>query len=382
MTILLSGGGTGGHITPILAVAHELKRLSPDVKIVYVGERGGKFAEVTDGHHAIDEVYTIFAGKFRRYHGESWISRLMDVKTVALNLRDVVFVVLGIVQSWLLLRRICPDVTLLKGGFVGVPVGIAAHALGAPFVTHDSDAMPGLANRLVGRWARKNAVALSTTFYPYPASRSVQVGVLVEPSFAEVDQQSKQEFRHAIGVPSDAVMVLITGGSSGAQRLNVAVREIIEGLLSQYPTLYVVHQTGKGKAGVYSDYSHERLQVLEFMRPMYKYTGAADIVVSRVSGNTMAELGYQRKPVIGVPSPFLAGGHQLKNADRLASLSAIIRVDETAEGTNARQLEAALHKLLTDTAFRAELANNLAAQTIHGAAEKLARLLLETAQAK
>ena len=143
MTILVSGGGSGGHITPILAVAHELKLLQPDCRVVYVGERGGKFQSLTEGQSDIDEVHSIFAGKFRRYHGESWLKRIIDVYTNLKNLRDALYVGLGYLQSFRLLGKVKPDVVFLKGGYVGLPIGLASATRHIAFVTHDSDALPG-----------------------------------------------------------------------------------------------------------------------------------------------------------------------------------------------------------------------------------------------
>ena len=88
MKVLLTGGGTGGHITPLLAVAHELKQKKPDIHIVYIGEINGKYSHMLDGNSDIDETHSVYAGKFRRYHGESWLDRILDIKTNLLNIRD------------------------------------------------------------------------------------------------------------------------------------------------------------------------------------------------------------------------------------------------------------------------------------------------------
>lgn len=376
-TIVLSGGGTGGHITPILAVAAELKKQDPTVKTVYIGERNGKFKELTASHPAIDVSYEIWAGKFRRYNGESWLKRLLDVRTNFLNVRDLFFFGIGTVQSWFLIRKLKPSIVFLKGGFVGVPVGLAARNHHIPFITHDSDALPGLANRLVGRWARTHAVALPADVYAYPAAKTVQVGVLVEESFKPVTVNIKNDMKQQIGMPVDATMLLVTGGSSGAHNINVAVKSIAEELLNEYPNLYIVHQAGKGKAGIYGAFSHGRLRVIEFMRPMYVYTGAADIVVSRASGNTIAELGTQGKAVIAVANPLLTGGHQVKNAEALAAVKAALIVTETAKGTNAAELQAAIQQLLDNPQQRDQLADTLQRTTLTNAADKLAQLLLQ-----
>jgi UDP-N-acetylglucosamine--N-acetylmuramyl-(pentapeptide) pyrophosphoryl-undecaprenol N-acetylglucosamine transferase len=375
-TIVLTGGGTGGHITPILAVAHELKRQDPSVRTVYIGERHGKFKELTATHEAIDKTYEIWAGKFRRYHGESWLKRLLDVRTNFLNIRDLVFFGIGAVQSWFLLGRIKPSVAFLKGGFVGVPVGLAAASRKIPFVTHDSDALPGLANRIVSRWAGTHAVALPAETYHYPMTKTVQVGVLVEPHFKPVTPLEQQQMKTELNIPTSATMLLVTGGSSGASNVNKAVEKIAQQLLETYPDLYIVHQAGKGKAGIYGDYAHKRLTVIEFMRPMYVYTGASDIVIARASGNTLAELGTQGKAVIVVPNPLLTGGHQLKNAEALRAAGAALIVPETAKATNADELLVAVKQLMDNPTERAELATRLQNITLTDAAEKLAALLL------
>lgn len=171
----MTGGGSGGHITPILAVAHELKKLAPDTHIIYIGQQGDTFGTVVAEHELIDEVHTIAAGKFRRYHSEG-LKQLLDLKTMWLNLRDGFRVVKGLVQSYRLLGDLKPDMVFCKGGFVGVPVGLSAALRHIPYVTHDSDAIPGLANRVIAKWAALHAVALDPSLYPYPVERTVNVG--------------------------------------------------------------------------------------------------------------------------------------------------------------------------------------------------------------
>lgn len=375
-TVVLTGGGTGGHITPILAVAHELKSQDPTVQTVYIGEKHGKFKELTATHEAIDKTYEIWAGKFRRYNGESWLRRLLDINTNLLNIRDLFLFGIGTLQSILILGRIKPSVVFLKGGFVGVPVGLAATLRKTPFVTHDSDALPGLANRLVGRWARTHAVALPPETYRYPSDRTVQVGVLVESGFKPVSSSDQQSMKQELQIPAGCTMLLVTGGSTGARNVNKAIKGIVATLLESYQDLYVVHQAGKGKAGIYGDYKHDRLTVVEFMRPMYVYTGAADIVVARASGNTVAELGTQGKATIVVPNPLLTGGHQLKNADVLERAGAVLVVPETPKETDAKALEVAIRQLLDDPKLRQDLGKKLQSITLTNAAEKLAKLLL------
>lgn len=377
-TILLSGGGTGGHITPILAVAHELKQQDPLARIVYIGEHGGKFSQLLEGNTDIDEIKTIFAGKLRRYHGESWLKRLFDLKTNLLNLRDLFLFGIGFLQAVWMVGRMRPNMTFLKGGFVGVPVGLSAALWHKPFITHDSDALPGLANRIVSRWAKYHATGMPAEFYNYPPAATVHVGVLVGNSYVPVNDKLQKEYRQQLELPAEAEVLLVTGGSLGASVINQTISIIAPHMLEHDPNLYIVHQVGKGKQGVYGSFSHERLRVLEFMQPMYMYTGASDVVVSRAGANTIAELGVQGRAVILVPNPILTGGHQTKNADHLASKRAVTVVPEAELGTNGASLEAAITELLTDSQKRQMLGQALQAITIPDAASKLAKLLLET----
>ena len=364
---------------PILALAYELKQLQPGCQIIYVGERQGGFVRLTANSPAIDDHYAISAGKFRRYHGESLLRRLTDLKTIALNLRDMGRVLRGISQAWRLLGKLDPDVVFLKGGFVGVPVGVAAALRRMPIVTHDSDATAGLANRLVSRWTRLHATALSAEYYPYPPAKVQTVGVLVEPSFQAVTASAQAGFKRQLNLPEQAPVLLITGGSLGAQRLNQAVAGIAAPLLEAHPSLHIIHQVGQGKAGVYGDYRHDRLQVLEFLAPMAAYTGAADVVVARASANTLAELGVQGKACIAVPSPYLSGGHQLKNAQRLAEQGAAVVIAEAMLHDPQQGLLPVITELLASQSRREQLGRVLQSQTIPDAAHRLAVLLLAQA---
>src|SRR5579883_1409738 len=125
MTIILTGGGSGGHITPILAVAEAIKRGQPDIRLVYVGFIGDKLADIPKQSPYIDEVRQVRAGKFRRYHGQGW-RQWFDIPTDLKNLRDAWFTLLGTWQSYRLLGKLKADAILMRGGFVGVPVGLAA----------------------------------------------------------------------------------------------------------------------------------------------------------------------------------------------------------------------------------------------------------------
>lgn len=377
---MLTGGGSGGHITPLLAVADELKQLDSGAQIVTVGERGSKFAHLTQSHEAISKTYSIFAGKFRRYHDDSTLKKLLDIKTNMLNLRDMVFFGLGTIQSIWLVRKVRPDVVFLKGGFVGVPIGLAAAFWRVPIVTHDSDALPGLANRLVSRWVSVHATGMPEEYYQYPKDKTRYVGVLVGGDYEQVTNELQAGYRKELNIPEDAKVLFVTGGSLGSKRVNSATAHLMPQLLDSYPTLHVVHQVGRGNLGDYNGFMHERLQVLEFLSGMYRYSGAADVIVTRAGANTIAEFGIQGKACIIVPSPFLAGGHQLKNGRVLEEKQAAIIVDEENMVKDPIILKEAIDSLLTDAEERYRLEQALRGLAVPGSVAKLSRILTEQAK--
>lgn len=380
LRIVLTGGGSGGHITPLLAVADEIRQIRPDTHVISIGDRGSAFGHLTDSHGAIDETRTIFAGKFRRYHGESLLTRLLDAKTNLLNLRDILFILLGSVQAVFLLRHLKPDVVFLKGGFVGVPVGLAAALWRIPIVTHDSDALPGLANRIVSRWATIHATGLPKEYYKYNQDKVRQVGVLVGKQYAFISEEEQGRLRKEIGVPGSGKVLFVTGGSLGSQRINAVMSQIVQKLFETDDDLYIIHQVGKGNGNAHGSFTHPRLQVLEFLDGMYRYSGAADVIVTRAGANTLAEFGVQGKACIVIPSPFLAGGHQLKNAEYLQNAEAALVLDETSLTANPDLLTEAINALLEDTEKANSLAQNLHQITRDDAALHLAHLLIEVSR--
>lgn len=324
-----------------------------------------------------DASFKIFAGKFRRYHGQSFLHRLLDIRTLLLNIRDAVYFVLGTVQAIFLVKKQKPDVVFLKGGFVGVPVGLACALLHVPFMTHDSDALPGLANRITGKWAKIHAVALPKETYQYPTEKTEQVGVIVAQEYRPLAKQEIMNYRGEIGVPTDADVLLITGGSLGAKRLNTTVQQIASGLLEKHANLYIIHQVGKGNVGLYPEkLLAERLRELEFMNPMYAYMGAADIIVTRAGANTLAEQGAMQKAVIVVPNAELTSGHQLHNAQILADKNAAIVLDEAALVQQPELLQESVEKFLSDRSLREEYGRNFSALTMTGAGGRIAELLI------
>jgi UDP-N-acetylglucosamine--N-acetylmuramyl-(pentapeptide) pyrophosphoryl-undecaprenol N-acetylglucosamine transferase len=386
MTIVLTGGGSGGHITPILAVADELKKQRPDVRLVYVGQTGDNLGDVPRAHHSIDAVYTVRAGKFRRYHGQGW-RQAFDMRILLKNIRDGFYVLIGVWQSYRLLKKLQPAVIFTPGGFVGVPVGIAAAKRHIPFITHDLDAMPGLANRINSKWAVAHAVAMPVGMYNYPKDKTFYVGVPVSDAYREVSNKMQVEYREGLGINTDARVLCVTGGGLGAQRLNEAVAELAPDLLTKYPNLVILHIAGrKNEADLVKNYEEnlyaeqrKRVVVKGFVNDLYRYSAAADVIVTRAGATNLAEFSLQHKACIVVPNPMLAGGHQLKNAELLEKAQAVVVVQE---GDLKTELLPSIRELLGFSEKRQTLAEAFGKFAKPDASAKLAKLIIETAEGK
>lgn len=384
------GGGSGGHITPILAVAAALKRHTPKAKLVYVGQKGDGLGDLPKASPHIDATHSVRAGKLRRYHGENLLQQLTDWRTLLLNLRDSVYVLIGLVQSLRLLQRLRPDVVFIKGGYVGVPVGLAAAALRIPFVTHDSDAVPGLANRIIARWAAVHAVALPKEVYKgYKASKTITTGVPVQAEFTVLTKQLRRQYRQELGLPAEGRVVFVTGGGLGAKRINDAMLAISGELLRKYDDLQLLHLVGRAHetsvASAYDDLLHselrQRVRVIGYASDLYRYSGAADVVVTRAGATAMAEFAVQSRPCVIVPNPYLTAGHQLKNARYMAERKAGVIVDDERMHTKPDLLRDAITGLLEDPDRAAEFGANLQGCAHPDAADRLAMVLLDQTQA-
>lgn len=387
MTIVLTGGGSGGHITPLLAVAAELKQHQPKARLVYVGQVGDRFGDLAESDAHFDAVYRVRAGKFRRYHGEG-LAQLLDVKTMALNLRDVCFVVMGLWQSWRLMRQLQPTIVFSRGGFVSVPVCLGAALNRVRYITHDSDRVPSLANRIIARWAARHAVAFPPEAYPYPADRTVQTGIPLRKEFAPVTPSQKQHFRRDMGIPAQAKLLFVIGGGLGSQRINQAVSEAIPHVMHEHQDLHVVHIVGKvHEATVRAVYEQAlrpeeqgRLQVFGFTHDVYRYSGAADLIITRAGATNLAEFAVQGKACIVVPSGFLSGGHQLENARYLAEEGAIEVLDEAAMIADSNRLARLVSGLLAEPKRQHVLAQKLQSFGQPSAATIIAELIVHEAE--
>ncbi len=379
----MTGGGSGGHITPLLSLARELKSQRPGCEILYIGHKGDDLDTFKESGHDFDFMAFIKAGKFRRYHNVKFASGVLDLKTLILNIRDFFRLPGSIVAAWRLLRKFNPDVVFSKGGFVAVPVGIAAKMRGIPIVTHDSDSLPGLANRIIGRWAKIHATGMPARYYLYPERSIKHVGIPIDERIKTVTPKLQAETKQKLKLPKDSRVLLLSGGGNGSQRLNELMLSVAPELLQTNLGLYLIHLAGiSNEEDVKSSYAlmpeplHDRVRVFGFSSDFYSYSAAADLVIARAGATTMAELAAAAKACIVIPSPFLAGGHQIKNAEELAAHDAIVQLPEE---TTPDELLALINSLLSNDSRRFELASNLHATAKPGASKNLAALILKIA---
>ncbi len=385
MRIYMVGGGSGGHVTPLKAVALEILKQDPTHDITVITDRrfqkqaGQIFADMPAIH-----INTIFAGKFRRYNTKSALWHVLHLPTLLKNIGDVFLLLLGTLQMTLrfLFRR--PEVVFCKGGFVSVPVGVAAHMYKVPLVIHDSDTHPGLSSRIIARWARKIATGMPVEYYTYPAEKLSYTGIPVDAAYKPILEDEQQEAKRALGYDADQPLVLVTGGGTGAERLNKIIERGGEGLLKQGWQICLITGVGKAqsvnkvKADLAPDQA-KKWQVHEFVR-LRDYILAADVVVTRTGATTMQELANARKTVITVPSKYLTGGHQLKNAQMFEEAGAAYVLDEEKLELQPDMLSEALATARLGIGHGNQMAKTLHEQFARPhASEELASMILGSA---
>lgn len=290
--IVLTGGGTAGHVTPNIAMIPRLKELG--YKISYIGSYEGIEKKL------IEELgipyYGISSGKLRRY---------FDVK----NFTDPFRVLKGFMEAKKLMKELKPDVVFSKGGFVTVPVVIAASRRKIPTFIHESDMTPGLANKICIPFATKVCCNFPETISNLPKDKAVLTGT---PIRQELLTGSKEKGLAFTGLSPDKPVILIIGGSLGATAVNEAVRSILPELLEDFQ---VVHLCGKGKLDENLKDTKGYVQYEYIKKELADLFALADIVISRAGANAICELSALNKPNLLIPlSARASRGDQILNA--------------------------------------------------------------------
>ncbi|PWA09016.1 undecaprenyldiphospho-muramoylpentapeptide beta-N-acetylglucosaminyltransferase [Pueribacillus theae] len=291
--IVLTGGGTAGHVTPNLALIPKLQEKNWDIH--YIGSKDG--IEKT----LIEEVnipyYPISSGKLRRY---------FDIK----NFQDPFKVLKGIADAYFIIRKLKPEVIFSKGGFVSVPVVIAGKLNNVPVLIHESDYTPGLANKIAGKFATKMFVTFKEAEQFLPKGKVLYTG---SPIREEILKGSKEKGLKFLGFDLSKPVITIMGGSLGSVKLNTVIRDNLETLLEDYQ---IVHLCGKGNIDDSLENTPGYRQFEYVSDELPDIVAATDFVVSRAGSNAIFEWLALKKPMLLIPlSRAASRGDQLLNAD-------------------------------------------------------------------
>ena len=351
--IVLTGGGSAGHVTPNIALIPALKKSGFD--IFYIGSYNGIEKKLIEDYNI--PYFGIATGKLRRY---------FDPK----NFSDPFRVLKGFTEATALLRRIRPDIVFSKGGYVSVPVVRAAGALKIPYIVHESDMTPGLANKLSMSGARKICCNFPETMRVLPADKAVLTGT---PIREELSLGSKEAGKELCGFTDDKPVLMVIGGSLGAQSVNETVRFALPRLLPQFN---IVHICGK-----------EKMDNLKLSVPGYKQFeyvknelkdifAMADIVVSRAGANSICELLALKKPNILIPlSSRSSRGDQMLNARSFEQqgFSMVIDNDDLDEDILVETIE----ELFND---REKYLEAMSRSPLHSATDTIVKIINEEIQ--
>lgn len=312
--ILFAGGGTSGHLYPIIAIAREIRRLYHS-KIYYIGPK--------DDYNILSKEYFknyfILTGKLRRY---------FSVK----NFTNILFnFPIGYVQSLLFLILIRPQLVFSKGGSGSFQVCLAAKHLGIPVLVHESDSVPGLSNIKVSKWAKKVFVSFPKTEY-FSVKRPILVG---NPIRTELLAGSNKVAKEIFQIKSERLVLLFLGGSQGAQAINEFILIALNNLLEKYEIIHV-----SGPKNYEMAQMEGQIIAVKKLAPYYHLYGSldekqlaqafavTDLVISRAGSGAIFEIAATGKPSILVPLPSSAGDHQLKNAYQYANTGASLVIEQ------------------------------------------------------
>jgi len=367
LRIAISAGGTGGGLYPALAVAAALRQDHPGVELIYVGARGDMALElVARADVQFDRTRTVSAGPL---HG---VSRGQQ----ALSLIKLLG---GVLQALWILLRDRPRAVFVTGGWVGVPMALAAWLIRRPVVVYVPDIEPGLTLRLLGRYfARVVAATVAQTQDYFPGKQVIETGYPLRPGLADAD---RVEALAAFGLDPARRTLLVFGGSRGARSLNGALLAIAPALLDS--GVQILHLTGEtdwaqveAQHAALSEAQRAHYRIFPYRSDMGRALAAADLVVSRGGAATLAEYPAFGLPAILAPYPY-AWRYQKVNADWLVARGAAVRLDDERL---AADLLPAIHAILDDPDRLTTMRAASAALRRTDGAERLARLLVETAR--
>ncbi len=339
MRVLMTGGGTGGHVNPALAIAQTIMENEPDSEIAFVGTPRGI------------ENKLVPAKGFKLYHVDVMgLRRSLSLK----NIKAAYLALTSPLKAKKIIREFKPDIVIGTGGYVSWPVCKAATQMGIPTALHESNAVPGMAVRMLSKSADRIFLNFEKAGKGLDCPEKLMlVGCPMLGKFATA---SKEEAREKLGIPSDAECVILSfGGSLGAEKVNEAVLELMEKFSGGKAGVYHTHATGAIEKeicfGQFKDRGldkYENLELLEYIYDMPDRVAAADIIICRAGALTVSELSLAGKCAVFIPSPNVTDDQQFKNANVLVEKGAAELIRETPE------LPEKLCKLVADLAASPE----------------------------
>ena len=362
-----------------MAVLKEIKRRHPRAEIRFWCDYSF-YAQAKATAHSFDEalrVDRIVAGKLRRYNQMSVFKQLTTPSIVLANFRDSFLVGAGVVQSLCKLLVWRPDVVFTKGGFVCLPVGFAAHLLRIPLVIHDSDAHPGLTNRILSKWASKIATGAPLEHYSYDPKKASYIGIPINQAFKPVSPKDQAVLKQKWNLDPEAPLIVVTGGGLGAVRINNAVVRVLDDLLRLGSVVLVSGATQYDELKQKLPQSDARFQIHPFVTDMATLLGAADVVVTRAGATTILELAALAKPTILIPNAHLTGGHQLKNAAVYTAKDAVLVLKEEELESEPSLLVETVNRVLSDPKTSELRAKRFQGFSRPNAAADMATLILD-----
>ena len=311
LKFILSGGGTGGHIYPAIAIANELKKRFPEAEFLFVGAKDKmEMQKVPQAGYAIKGL---------------WIAGLQR----KLTLQNALFPIKLLSSLWesrKILKSFKPDVVIGTGGFASGPLLNVANSLNIPTLIQEQNSYPGITNKLLSKKAAKICVAYENLERFFPKEKMILTGNPVRQDLIDVSSKREEAITFFKLDPKKKTL-LVLGGSLGARRINQLIEKELQGLLSQ--KVQIIWQCGKLYLDDYSKYNSAQVQVVAFIERMDLVYAAADVVISRAGASSVSELCIVGKPVIFIPSPNVAEDHQTKNAQAIVYKKGAIMIKES-----------------------------------------------------
>lgn len=353
-TIILSGGGTGGSVVPLIAIAKEIRNQSPKTRFLFVGtKKGVPEKELIKEHHL--PYQGVFSGKLRRYF--SWQ-----------NLIDPFLIFLGFIQSIFIILKYRPRAIVSAGGFVAVPLSLAAWLFKVPVFIHQQDLIPGLANKIITPFAKKITVSFKKSLKDFPSSKVVFTGNPFRKSILKGDiQRAKKRFNLSSKLP----VLLVVGGGTGAKNINNLIYKLGPRLVK---FCQVIHITGKnkGKELKKDELMINRYHQVDFLTwEMPDVYQIADLVISRAGLGALTELSVLGKPSIIIP---ISNSHQEINAQYFANQEAVILIKE--EEIKEKEILDRIKKLINDQEKLKKMSQKIKKIANPKAGEKIAKIIL------